>query len=378
MINENTLKVLNKYAFGADIDSLESYIIDFKQSNLVADMTKYEYNYMRLLKILKEVKPESKAFSDETSLEELEVDKFDRFFTEYSNPKHEVIYGSTDTSKLEQMKELLDSYDGGTSDIIAIANVTGLDVMCTYINGKIYRIYLIGEFLKYTNITEIAKELVPEVIEDFKKYKLVECRGKITIFNTDKELQSKSLNICCSTMRCIRTNIEMNKLKIVFNNIFIDDENIPYENQWEKIEYMRSAGLSVPHHGLIRDIDRELVAQALKDLDNYIQEIKETEGIVYDYNGILIRVNNDETDESSVIYNTTDVDYRQKFSSTVKSISQSYDMKQNINIVKIACNDRTDIDTIEIEDIYELEEHSVRLGKKIIFNVIEGVGALSK
>jgi hypothetical protein len=170
----------------------------------------------------------------------------------------------------------------------------------------------------------------------------------------------------------------MNKLKIVFNNIFIDDENIPYENQWEKIEYMRSAGLSVPHHGLIRDIDRELVAQALKDLDNYIQEIKETEGIVYDYSGILIRVNNDETDESSVIYNTTDVDYRQKFSSTVKSISQSYDMKQNINIVKIACNDRTDIDTIEIEDIYELEEHSVRLGKKIIFNVIEGVGALSK
>lgn len=55
MINENTLNILQNIGFGADIDSLESYLIDFEDANKVADLERYKYNCKILKNILKEL-----------------------------------------------------------------------------------------------------------------------------------------------------------------------------------------------------------------------------------------------------------------------------------------------------------------------------------
>ena len=68
-------------------------------------------------------------------------------------------------------------------------------------------------------------------------------------------------------MRCIRTKTHLQDLNIVFNDIIIDSEDLPYNNQWDKLEYMRSINLSVPHYSLIRSVNRENLEQALLELD---------------------------------------------------------------------------------------------------------------
>jgi hypothetical protein len=386
MINENTLRILNEIAFGADIDSLESYLIDYKQANLVTDMSRYEYNHKILVKKFNELTTDSSdfnsspAFSDSTSLEELETDRYDKFFTEHSNYRKQIVYGSTDEAKLEDFKNVIDEHEESVVDIIGILNITGVNIKCTYINGRLYKVNLIGTTEKYTDITERVKSLLIEYIEEFKDYKLVELRGKISIFNTDEKLQKYSLNIECSVIRNLRNNINIEKLHIVFNDIFIECEELPYNNQWEKLEYLRDIGISVPHHGLLRNIDSNILGQALKDLDDYFYAIKETEGIIYDFNGFIVKTNDDieDNNEISFVYTSTDVAYRQNFQSTVKSISSINcdDIKQVLNIVRVQCNDKVSIDKIELDDVYDLEQKDIKLGGKVVFNVVNGKAKL--
>ena len=51
MINEITLRKLDNLGFGIDIDSLESYIIDYSNAVLVSDLSRYEYNYKEARKL---------------------------------------------------------------------------------------------------------------------------------------------------------------------------------------------------------------------------------------------------------------------------------------------------------------------------------------
>lgn len=373
MINENTLRILNKYGFGADINSLESFIIDYKQSNLLTDMSDYEYQYMQLGKILTELKGDSSALNDSTMINVANQDLYDHFFTEFGNYHPIRVYGSNDLDKIEVVKNSIGEY----KDIIGILNVQGIDIKCSYIYGKLYKINLIGEHDKYDEVTESLRELVPENITELKEYKLVELRGRVTIFNNRKKLQSKSLNTICSTMRCIRNNIWTEDLSVVFNDIYIETEDLPFDNQWDKIEYMRDIGLSIPHHGLIRNVEPELLAQTLKELDDFFYNIKETDGIIYDFDGFEIRVNDSivgKTDKTSLVYITTKVDYRKVFSAVVKSISIKD--RQYINIVNTTCNDRVQINKIDIDDIYSLEQYEVKIGSRVNFNVVNNTAIL--
>lgn len=383
MINENTLNKLNNIGFGADIDALESYIIDFKQASLLSDMSKYEYNHSILFDILKEVKPNSLAFSERTSLKEIELDKQDSLFLEYGNERVDISYG-INSLVVNNMKANIDCEEDKMVDIIGMTNVDGIDINCIYLHGYIYRIYAIGINKKYINLTNTLKNKVPNHIEDLECFDLVELRGKATLFNNSEAI-ANSLNIPCSIVRCIRTDFTAD-IQLVFNDIIIDSDNdiidIPYANHWEKMEFLRGIGLSVPHHLLIRSVDRESLDQALLQLDEAFLNIKNEGNMVYSYNGILIRFNNNldcSTIGDKVIYISDNVDSSEKFSSTVKSISTTYDgdkFIQKLNIIRIKCNEQLSIKHIELDDVYDLEKYDVCIGNKVNFIVVEGKAVL--
>lgn len=390
MINENTLKILNSIGFGADIDSLESYIIDYKQARLLSNLAFYSENYNKLYKILEEVKPNSIALTDKLSLSPLEIEKYDKIFDKYNNIHEEVIYG-TKGINMNTIKSNIDTEEDESIDIIALANVSGIDINILYINGYIYRVYAIGETNKYIDLTEILKqnEKVIGYIDELSDYELVELRGKLTIFNNNERLQKKSLNIPCSVMRCIRTKTNISNLNIVLNDIIIDtdDENdvdLPFNNQWDKIEYMRDLNLSVPHHVLIRNVDRDNIEEALIEIDKYLENEKNTNGIVYKYSGVVIRFNNDIICSAvghKFIYNSEDSEPNKVFYSTAKSISTTNEnngLGQRLNIIKTQCNDKLFISSIDIEDLYDLEDFNIQLGKRICFKTIENKAVLCK
>lgn len=96
MININTLNELNRFGIGADIARLESYIVDYKQANLTTNMYAYEHDYLKMNKILKELKSDSLAFTDKTSLTEEATDEYDKLLMKYSNRTINEIYGADD------------------------------------------------------------------------------------------------------------------------------------------------------------------------------------------------------------------------------------------------------------------------------------------
>lgn len=385
MININTLNFLDAIGIGADIDNLESYIIDYKQANLVADLDKYEESYLKLSKILREIKQSSVAFKDDTDMIEEEINsEFDKIFEKLPNRKYTKIYGKTDIN-LDDIKIYIQNEPDSIIDAVALPIIQGLNVKCTYINGYIYKINLIGDYYKYKDVTEELKDKVPAFIDGLSGYTLTECLGKITIFNNEKELQKKSLNIPCSCMRCLRTHTDINKLSIVLDEMFInvDDKDLPYNNQWDKIEYMRDIGLSVPHHALIRNIESETLTQALDSFYDYFKNIEETSGIIYSFEGYDIRDNSKiySVDECSrFAYEDIETNASQLYESVVKSVHTSYknNIKLILKILPIQCNDHNIVSEIEVNNLNDLNTYDFKIGTKIKFKIYEGKPELVK
>lgn len=372
---------LNTLGFGLDIDSLESYIIDYNQSKYLTDLSLYEPNYKQLYELLNSLKPESTAFSV-NNLISTNMETEDVFFIRDKNPRKKVIYGMHDLDGLKALKDSIDSTQKDLVDMISILNVRGLDVKCVYKYGELRSVSLIGECNKYTDITKqvYIMETLPMEIEELGDYWVTELRGKLTIFNNEKELQSISKHVETSVMRCIRCNIYRESLNIVFNDIKImedegDDKTIKsFNNEWEKIEFMRKLELSVPHHGMLRGIDSDSIEEALYDMCQFFDKIGKTTGIVYPFKGFEIRI----SEAEPVIYNTTDVSSEQMFVSTVKSFKHLGNFTNQLIIVLTQCNEQLAISKIDIDDIYLLEELGIHKGSSIVFNVIEGKAVLNK
>lgn len=382
MININTLNELNMYGVGADIAKLESYIVDYKQANLTTNMYAYERDYLRMSKILKEIKPDSLAFTDKTSLIEEDTDEYDKLLLKYGNRTVDEIYGTQDEN-IDELGGYIKSQEDGCIDMVAIPNILGISIRCSYTNGYLYRINIIGDSYKYTDITKEFREQLPKYVEEFSKYKLVELRGKLTIFNNNEELQKISLNVEASTMHLLRLNIDTDKLNIVFDDIFIDSEYIEeYSNQWDKIEFLRSLGFSVPHHALIRNVDYSMIGDAFTSFREYFSNIENTTGIIYKYNGYQIRDNEKmsfEQDYSKFIYIFDKCDYKKIFNARLKSVLNLNDGNVRIllKIVSTKCNDCLNIDTIEVQDINVLNTYELLPGSNVFFFINDGKAILT-
>ena len=137
MINNNVLNTLDDIGLGADIDSLESHLLDYIQVNQLINQYDYSYSHTKMLKILKELKPESIVFSSK-ALKQIETTEFDSILSAipYNTPSTpEKVYGVHD-KKLKNIRILGDSK---SIDIVAVLNTKGVPVTCQYRNGSLYK-----------------------------------------------------------------------------------------------------------------------------------------------------------------------------------------------------------------------------------------------
>lgn len=368
MINENTLNILQNIGFGADIDSLESYLIDFEDANKVADLERYKYNCKILKNILKELKPDSVVFSDREQ-EEIKEDKYACLFEQYGNIRKPLAYGTTDTIATADVRDKINNAQDSVSDILALVEIQGLDCMCTYKDGYLCKAYLIGESKRYKDITYYLDDIIPKRIKQFSEYGLVELRGKLT--TSDKDILNLSLHTETALMHTLRCELYMDKINIVFNDILSDELN--FKNQWEKMEFMQQLDIEVTPYVLVRGIDVVVLPQAIVDISNAINNLE----IKYDTYGIEIRLNEYMDNNTGFRVVLKDADYKKTYESVVKAIAT--DDVSGLQIIKILdtkCNKEFTIDEIYVPDIFLLEKLGIAIGNKIKFKVIEGKAIL--
>lgn len=370
MINSNMLRLLDKYAFGADIDSLESSIIDYELTKQVADVSLYASIVDKLKAILEELKPESKAFSNNIKMDEIPFNNYDELFSTYNNAFPAVAYGTSD-SGLALFSDKIRGSKDDKADIVAIDNLLGIDISCIYYNGYLCNIFVIGEYAKFMLITDEFSSKIPKHIPEFDDDTLVDLRGRIVISNEHSHLQRISLNEQCAVMRCLRTKTHIDKLDIIFYNAYFKtDYELPYSTQWEKYEFLEKCGLTMAKYKLVRNVWFKTLDKALLSIDNSFI----SDDIEYISRGFIVKINDELNDsiDSCLYFNSTDCSVNNVYSSIVKSIATIYEdsiIKQQVKIVDVDCNNRLSIDTIDIDDIYDFEKYNIGIGNKIYFTV---------
>lgn len=371
MINEVTLRKLDNLGFGTDIDSLESYIIDYSNAVLVSDLSRYEFNYKEARKLLKELKPTSTALMI-VPPQTIDNEEADFFFAALGNEMTPKAYGQADMKKIARIKNQLYADEKDTFDIVAIAGCEGINLSIVYESGYLRGIYAISEVHKQFDYTEelfrhfaIIDKLY---IEEFSQFSIVELRAKATLLK-DKKIET---NVICDTIHRLRTNIGVDDITIICNDIFIKNDN-RLQTYWNKLGYITSIGFKTPERALLRNIDKEELNQAITTLANHM--INETTTDYY-VDSTYIKKNNDVSTPDFIInYDINNVNPDSIFESRVRSVT-SDNLGQYINVVSIECNSNLSIDKVYLDDIYKIESYHIVPNGKIKFRIVEGKAIL--
>lgn len=368
MVNENTLRLLNRIGFGADIDSLESYLLNYAIANKLTDMTKYEANHEILSNILKDIKPTSKVIGYEPEIDTIPESSYTKIFKQLGNQYPDIIYGSEDLAAINRIKNLSFSDDGTAYNLIAMLDIEGIDLICIYVKGILYKIYAISENYIAFDVTNKLRKNINQYIKEFKDIPLVEVRAKAIVDIED----NNSNNVCCSTIGYIRTNTNLEKIKLVFNDMFYANIEDTFNSQYAKLNQMRELGFEIPEYCLLRNIDKEAFFNALVGFDEYFAEIYKDK-----YNDcIRIKKDSDVGTYSFITkYTTTSVPNHKQFETTVMSMA-TRGTTNYLKVVPVKCNDRLTVESIEIRDIYMLQKYELGIGSKVTFEIVEDTALL--
>ena len=359
MINNNTLRKINKCHFGADVNKIELYIKYFEKVSDIADTRMYSSEYELYRTLLKELKPESSVFSSPNYTDNRLEDKYD-FNTE--------AYFRTDLTYINSKSDIIKN----KINFVCIPYIIGINVKCLYINGYVYRIYLCSETDNLYDVTDILDSRIPSYIEEIADKERVELIGKLTIFNNKKESQTYLDNVLCSAMYYIEHNVNIESLDLIFTDIILED-NTELNNIWDRIEFMRTLHINVAHHALIRDIDSTSLGEVLRTFTEYFNKIANETGIIYQYCGLDLRELEDfeYKNDNRFLYNITLEGH--KFESKIKSFSNINDNNRVYiiaNIVSIKYNNIV-IDKVIIDDICKIDDNNLQVGSNIKFKIID-------
>ena len=368
MINTQTINMLNRYGFGADIDALESYLFNYMHVSRLADMDRYSNQHKILLSILSEVKPNSQVFCKKAE-EIIPFDYFDGVFEKLKNARGPRIFGRED--KRAMSVALSKAYETAEAlDIVAYPEILGLDINIIYENGGLCKIYCISEDKKILDITDTICKLVPNELYDMEDIDLTEVRAVIT---TQRQIKEND-NPVCAVYADIR-NKDTSNIKVIANGIFFDEiEQIPFKNYWKEIEYIKSLRFETVEPCLVRNVGIDMFYNAIDTIQEYVDNNKYS----YATNGIVIKDNTKYRDSNNImIYDKHNIESSKIFTSKVKSINEiGGDVV--LNVIEVDCNDCVKVDRVYVEDVFALEELGISVGSKVRFRIICGNAVLYK
>lgn len=368
MVNKNTLNILNMLGIGADIDGLESFIINYEQASLMSDLSKYKTRYTILKDILANIKNNSIALSDDRpQLKEIEKSNtHDSLFILNPIVIQDKAYG-INSNKLDLFKEHLNN----AVDIISYMNIRGINIKATYLRGYLYKVYGIGNGKILLDLTNILKYKIPDNVKAFEQYKLVELRGKLTISSSDTKFKDNNKIIECEVIHETRVRKTSENLEAIFHSIETDDEDFNKQSEWDKIEFIENIdSINVVHHILMREIDNILLPQAVQSIDEYFEEYD----TLYKYDDIVLK-----TDKLETCYNSKDSETDKVYESEI--IKFSYSDVYNTTISKldikpVICNDKLTINSVILQDICDIDKYDLYKGNNVKFKVVEQSGIL--
>ena len=375
MINKNTLDKLNRLGFGADVDSLETYISLIETSKKM-DYQLVEENELDSLKeILKELKPESPMITGSSLLEDYctvkELTGLDKKYNvlleEYGCDRFNIVEEQSD---LLRAKQIVAGVNKSIS-VTALIKPIGLPFRAIYTNG-----WLAKGIAGNIDITREIKDVLPNYIEDWGFFKFVEVRG-ILYISKDLDLRYKNEREAIVDIVINNGNISSLGAKYICYRLLSDE--ISLDSILEEIEFLEDSGFEVPKYGILKNVTKLNLEASVAKLLQYFGSVEKEENLSYRSDGLLVIMNE-----------LSDLDYRldvnkhsflirlgiwkaEQFKAEIKSIEFKQG-KTYLEPYAVIDNVKTSIgivDRVSLVSLGIMEENEYQVGSEIEFKVEE-------
>ena len=299
MVGQNTMDRLNELGFGADIDSLETYVEKLQDAAANGSPLVDDSMYDVHVKLLKELKPDSQILNRNWESEEEELTEYDDVLKKYGMCSISSVteFESTEFKNFANTLEKL----GQKVDILASLKLNGHGVRAVYVKGKLTTGSTRGRYKKGRDITRHLKAVLPNYIEAWKDIDIMEVRGemlvKTEVFeNVLKQTGLKHpLSSVTSLIRDSVTDEELKYLSMVTYKAIPSNGEIEFNTLLEEFWHLKECGFEIPVCTGLRGIDYTNIKAAVDNIINTFDTKMDNGEIEYSSDGIVIAINDNET-----------------------------------------------------------------------------------
>lgn len=298
MISSETLETMERLGFGTDIDALEEKLFEYRQAAAEGSPIVSDAYYDGLIRILKEVKPESEIFLYNWENDDEEpLQSYDEVLKDIG------MCSITTVSNYDEMEPFRNVIAGIGKPVKLIASTkeNGHAVRFVYAYGKLVSATTRGRSNngRGRNVLRHISKIVPNEIPVFKKIPIVEIRGEAIIkkklfLERFKGVTKTCLSTVTHLMRDSVSDEDIQCLDIVCYKIKSSDNSLPFVSLEQEFTLLDKLGFNTPEHITMNGVTganfRSSIAGILKTF-----ELKmDNEEIEYDCDGIVVALDSEE------------------------------------------------------------------------------------
>lgn len=357
MINYSMLDTLNTEAFGADIDSFEALVMNIKDSFCMGCNKYQAEQYEKYMSMLKELKPDSKAFDvpyDWVKDREVFKDSIQ------SNTRLNLCgFKRVGNINADNLKDFVNELEkSNENELIGFERHEASKFEAVYLYGSLLNARALYKGTNGLNITGIMQSLLPTNVEEWEHEPRIIVYGDVYYEHPKK--------VYDNVQYCIRNN---KKEGINYYCYLVDNA----ETVWEAFDELDELGFNIPEHAMIRGICKEnYISYINQMISNFKSANEECESIVLMLNNIN---NYCESNNGSYYGAEFEVNKHEFIEDVYEAIVNDITYRQGIKwlepILIIKKQEINDIVVKEISglDINTLETYNIDIGSKIKFRV---------
>ncbi len=289
MINASTLDELNRMGFGADIDSLESYVESLQNAAAIGKPIVTDTVYDQHINLLRKLRPESGVANRNWELDEEELDDNDKLLKNHPMISIRTIQDMEDLNKFKSI------IANQKMELTASIKLNGHAVRAVYRRGRLVAGSTRGRYKKGRDITRHLKQILPNNIDKWKHIELVEIRGEVLVsldnFEQLKHILKTPLSSVTSLIRDSATDSDIKMLDCICYRV-LSSQDLGLRRNWDELSYIAECGFKIPDRLFIEGVNYYNIESKLEDCIHYFEELYYSEKLGYATDGIVVSVDN--------------------------------------------------------------------------------------
>lgn len=292
MVSKDTMELLEKLGFGADIDALETYVGNMQEAAGSGNPIVTDAVYDTHFSLLKQLKPESELLKRNWEVDDNELTEYDDVLKQYGMCSITTI---TEYSELYKFKAVLESI-GHPIDLIASVKENGHAARAVYLNGRLYNGSTRGRYKKGRDITRHLKAVLPNYVEAWVSIPIVEVRGEmlVSISNFEAHLKNVLKTPLSSVTSLIRDSVsdaELKLLDMVCYKVLSSDGSLEFKSLSDEFNSLQEYGFKVPQHAVMQEVTPENLQYSVERLLKYFETKMDNGEVQYSCDGLVMAIN---------------------------------------------------------------------------------------